>query len=582
MILGTAGHVDHGKTALVKALTGVDTDRLAEERRRGLTIELGFAPLTLPSGREVSIVDVPGHEKFIPTMLSGCAGMDLVLFAIAADQGPMPQTREHLAILSLLGVKGGVIALTRADLGEKSGVREQVAALVRGTFLEHAPVVAVSAFTGQGLGELLAAIQRQADALPPTAPTGFPRLHIDRVFSVAGSGTVVTGTLTGGSLETGIGLRLWPGAAPVKVRGLERHGVKAEALPPGVRAAVNLSGIKGEAIRRGMTLAPPDALEVTDRMDVSLTLLPDSPYPVKNNSRLHLHHGGRAVVCRCILLGRDILQPGETGFAQLRLEEPLALLEGDRFVVRFFSPLATLGGGVILETHPPRRGRKDPQRLEGLNIRASGDPLAIAARRLAEAGNRPLHPRDPAPYRAMGAAEGDGWFLSPAALADYRARALELQTQGLEGPAIRDRLFSDLPRGAAEAFLTQLDLPAPARPPDPLEGELEAFYRRAGLCPPEDRAVEAAFPGGGQVLKLARRALTDRETLTVVRKGCRIHTACLEAGLAGLKGQFGAEVFTLAQARDALGISRKYALLLLEFWDKTGVTTPSGEGRRFL
>ena len=582
MILGTAGHVDHGKTALVKALTGVDTDRLAEERRRGLTIELGFAPLTLPDGREVSIVDVPGHEKFIPTMLSGCAGMDLVLFAIAADQGPMPQTREHLAILSLLGVKGGVIALTRADLGEKSGVREQVAALVRGTFLEHAPVVAVSAFTGQGLGELLAAIQRQADALPPTAPTGFPRLHIDRVFSVAGSGTVVTGTLTGGSLETGIGLRLWPGDAPVKVRGLERHGVKAEALPPGVRAAVNLSGIKGEAIRRGMTLAPPDALEVTDRMDVSLTLLPDSPYPVKNNSRLHLHHGGRAVVCRCILLGRDILQPGETGFAQLRLEEPLALLEGDRFVVRFFSPLATLGGGAVLEVHPPRRGRMDPDRLKGLAIRASGDTAAIAARRLAEAGETPIRPKDPAPYRAMGAPEGEGWFLSAAALASFRARALELQKQGLDAPAIRDRLFPQLPRGAAEGFLARLKLPAPSRPTAPLEGELEAFYRRAGLQAPEDRAAEEAFPGSGQTLKLARRALTDRGILVVVCKGSRVHAASLAEGLERLKRRFGTEPFTLAQARDELGVSRKYALMVLEYWDKTGVTQKTGEGRRVL
>lgn len=582
MILGTAGHVDHGKTALVKALTGVDTDRLAEERRRGLTIELGFAPLTLPGDREISVVDVPGHEKFIPTMLSGCAGMDLALLAVAADQGPMPQTREHLAILSLLGVRRGVVALTRADLEEKPGVRAQIAALVQGTFLEEAPVIPVSAVTGQGLTELRTALDRQFDALPSLSPSGSPRLHIDRVFSVAGSGTVVTGTLTGGTIQTGMELRLWPGDARAKVRGLERHGVKAEALPPGVRAAVNLAGVKAADVVRGMTLALPDGLEVTDQLDVSLTLLPDSPYPVKNNSRLHLHHGARAVLCRCVLLGRDILQPGETGFAQLRLDQPLAALEGDKFVVRFFSPLATLGGGVILETHPPRRGRKDPQRLEGLCIRASGDPLSIAARRLAEAGDRPLHPHDPAPYRATGAAEGDGWFLSPAALAGYRARALELQTQGLEAPAIRDRLFSHLPRSAAEAFLTRLELPASSRPADPLEGKLEEFYRRAGLCPPEDKAVEGAFPGGGQGLKLARRALTDRGTLTVVRKGCRVHTACLEEGLAGLKGQFGTEVFTLAQARDRLGISRKYALLLLEFWDKTGVTKPFGEGRRFL
>lgn len=581
MILSTAGHVDHGKTALVKALTGVDTDRLAEERRRGLTIELGFAPLTLPDGREVSLVDVPGHEKFIPTMLSGCAGMDLSLLVVAADQGPMPQTREHLSILSLLGVKGGVVALTRADFGEKPGVREQVSALVKGTFLEHAPVVAVSAVTGQGLPELLAALQRQAGALPPPPVTGSPRLHIDRVFSVAGSGTVVTGTLTGGPLETGMELRLWPGDARAKVRGLERHGVKAEKLPPGVRAAVNLAGIKAEAVRRGMTLALPDALEVTDQLDVSLTLLSDAPYPVKTNSRLHLYHGARAVLCRCVLLGRDILQPGETGFAQLRPEEPLAALEGDRFVVRFFSPLATLGGGTILETHPPRRSRKSTYRLEGLTIRASGDLAAIAARRLEEAGDIPVHPRDPTPYRAIGAPEGTGWFLSPAALAGCRSKALELQTQGLDGPAIRDRLFPALPKPAAEGFLAQLALPSPTRPTHPLEGELETFYRRAGLQAPEDKAVEGAFPGG-QALKLARRALTDRGILVVVCKGSRVHAASLAEGLDTLKRQFGTSQFTLAQARDALGVSRKYALLLLEYWDKTGVTTQSGEGRRFL
>lgn len=286
-------------------------------------------------------------------------------------------------------------------------------------------------------------------------------------------------------------------------------------------------------------------------------------------------------MCRCILLGRDVLQPGETGFAQLRLEEPLAALEGDKFVVRFFSPLATLGGGTVLETHPPHRGRKDPKRLEGLKIRASGDPLAIAARRLEEVGDTPIHPRDPAPYRAVGAPEGAGWFLSPAALADCRAKALVLQQQGLEAPAIRDRLFPGLPRGAAEGLSARLNLPTPPRPVDPLEGELEEFYRRAGLCPPEDRAVEQAFPGGGQGLKLARRALTDRGILVVVCKGCRVHAACLKDGLNRLKKRFGTAVFTLAQARDTLGVSRKYALMLLEYWDKAGVTKQIGEGRRF-
>ena len=580
MILGTAGHVDHGKTALVRALTGVDTDRLAEEKRRGLTIELGFAPLTLPNGAQLSVIDVPGHEKFIPTMLSGCGGLDLALLVIAADQGPMPQTREHLAILSLLGVRAGVVALTRADLGERPGVREQAAALVRGTFLEGAPVAAVSAVTGRGLPELLAALEQQAAALPPHAPSSAPRLHVDRVFPVAGSGTVVTGTLTGGPLARGAALELWPGALPVRVRGLERHGVPAEELPPGVRAAVNLAGVRLEQVRRGMTLAPAGALEVTDRVDVSLTLLPDAPYPVKNNSQLHLHHGTRAVVCRCVLLGRDKLEPGETGFAQLRLAGPLAALEGDRFVVRFFSPLATLGGGVILETHPPRRGRHDPERLAGLAVRAAGDPVAIARRKLEEAGDLPLRPRNPAPYRAAGGAEGAGWFLSPAALAGKRQAALDLQRQGLDGPAIRDRLFPGLPRGAAEGFLAALDLPAAAPASAALEGEVEALYRRAGLQAPEDGAAEEAFPGRVREMKLARRALTDRGTLVVVAKGFRVHAAALAQGLEALERAFGAEPFALGRARDVLGVSRKYTLLLLEYWDRAGKTEKNGEARR--
>ena len=308
MILGTAGHVDHGKTALVKALTGVDTDRLAEERRRGLTIELGFAPLTLPGGQMVSIVDVPGHEKFVPTMLSGCAGMDLVVLAIAADQGPMPQTREHLAILSLLGLKGGVIALTRADLGIKPGVEEQVRALVKGTFLEDALIIPTSAVTGAGLEKLKGALAKLVEETPPPKGGGDYRLHVDRVFSVAGSGTVVTGTLTGGSLRRGDKVRIWPGDKIARVRGLQSHGADLEKLAPGSRAAVNLAGVDRGEVSRGDTLAPAEGLTLTQRLDMALKVLPQAPYAVKNNSTLHLHHGGRALMCRCILLGRDKLE----------------------------------------------------------------------------------------------------------------------------------------------------------------------------------------------------------------------------------------------------------------------------------
>ena len=304
MIFCTAGHVDHGKTALVRALTGVDTDRLAEERRRGLTIELGFAPLELPGVGRVSLVDVPGHAQFIPTMLSGCGGLDGALFTVAADEGPMPQTAEHLDILSLLGLERGVVALTRADLASpaaRAEVEARTRALTAGTFLEGAPRIFVSAVTGEGLEALRAALAAMARQVPPP-PEGSPRLHVDRVFSVDGSGTVVTGTLTGGPLRRGDRVQLYPGGQTARVRGLQCHGVPAEALPPGVRAAVNLAGVRLRDVGRGDTLAAPGALALTDRTDVSLRVLPDAPFPVHTGSQLHFHHGARRGP-ECLYLG---------------------------------------------------------------------------------------------------------------------------------------------------------------------------------------------------------------------------------------------------------------------------------------
>lgn len=512
MILGTAGHVDHGKTALVKALTGVDTDRLEEERRRGLTIELGFAPLTLPGGRTVSIVDVPGHEKFVPTMLSGCAGMDLVLLAVAADQGPMPQTREHLAILSLLGLKGGVIALPRSDLGCKPGVEEQVRALVKGTFLEHAPIIPTSVVTGEGLDILKQVLAKLVEETPDPESGGDYRLHVDRVFSVAGSGTVVTGTLTGGPLRRGDTVRIWPGDRTARVRALQCHGITAEELAPGSRAAVNLAGVGRAEVSKGDTLAPADSLTLTGRLDVELGVLAQSPYTIKNNSVLHLHHGGRAMMCRCILLGRDKLEPGEAGFAQLRLDAPLAVRAGDRFVVRFFSPVVTVGGGRVLDPEPPAKGRYDQARLTRLAHLAAGKkpPRQEAA------------PQEPQPAPPL--------------------------------PGI-----------------------------DPvLERVLCALYRKAGLEPPANEEVEKAFPGKEVACRRAGRALADRGVLTPLSPKVRAWGESCETAKTQIKKRFGTGLFTLAQARDVLGVSRKYTLLLLEYWDRVRITQKIGEGRRFL
>lgn len=508
MIVGTAGHVDHGKTALVKALTGVDTDRLAEECRRGLTIELGFAPLELPDGRVLGVVDVPGHEHFVPTMLAGCAGMDLVLLVVAADEGPMPQTREHLAILSLLGLKRGVVVLTRSDLGEKEGVRQQVAELVKDTFLEQAPVVNVSAVGGQGIARLKEVIAHLASESSPPADGPF-RLHVDRVFSVTGSGTVVTGTLTGGPLHQGDTVTLWPSERQARVRALQSHGKGVEVLPPGCRAAVNLAGLKVHQVSRGDTLSPAHSLTLTQRLDVSLSVLAQSPYVVKNNSTLHLHHGGRAVITHCIVLGKDRLVPGESGFVQLRLNTPLAVAPGDRFVVRFFSPVTTIGGGIILDTAPPLRGRKDPERISRLEGLAAGQHQKAQ-----------VQPPKPAPIRPQ---------AHPA-----------------------------------------------------LEQALCELYQEVGLCPPSNREVEERFPHTTAACRAAGRALADRGVLAPLSPQYRAWGETCRNAQKCLQERFGSDMFTLAQARDALGISRRYALLLLEYWDRVRITKPMGKGRRFL
>lgn len=511
MIFCTAGHVDHGKTALVRALTGVDTDRLAEERRRGLTIELGFAPLELPGVGRVSLVDVPGHAQFIPTMLSGCGGLDGALFTVAADEGPMPQTAEHLDILSLLGLERGVVALTRADLASPAARAEAEArtrALTAGTFLEGAPRIFVSAVTGEGLEALravLAAMVRQA----PPPPEGSPRLHVDRVFSVDGSGTVVTGTLTGGPLRRGDRVQLYPGEQTARVRGLQCHGVPAEALPAGVRAAVNLAWVRLRDVGRGDTLAAPGALTLTDRADVSLRVLPDAPFPVRTGSQLHFHHGARALVCRCILLGQDVLRPGEAGWAQLRFTQPVAAAPGDRFVVRFFSPLATVGGGVLVDLAPPGKGRMRPERLARLAALAEGRPLPAL-----ESPAAPAAPAAPAP--------------------------------------------------SAEA-----------------EGELEALYLEYGLEPPPWARVEPRFAGRIREARRACRRLKERGVLLELSTGHLLHAGAVRAAEARLRGRFGPAPFSLAEARDTLGCSRRCALLLLEHWDASGVTRRQGEGRIF-
>ena len=374
-VIGTAGHVDHGKSVLVRALTGIDPDRLQEEKDRGMTIDLGFAWLKLPGDQEVSIVDVPGHERFIKNMLAGVGGIDLALLVIAADEGVMPQTREHLAILDLLQLKSGVLVLTKKDLVDGDWlevVAEDVKDTVRGTALEGSPLVACSAITGEGLDELVSVLEQKLAETPPKRDIGRPRLPIDRAFTIAGFGTVVTGTLIDGSFSVGQEVEVVPGKLRARIRGLQTHRQKVERALPGTRTAVNLSGVAADDLLRGQVVALPDSLPPTAALDVRLRAISALRRPIRHNARLSFHSGASEVWGKVRFLDRDELGPGEEGWAQIRLDEPAAVLNGDLFVVRDAND--TLGGGQVVEAHGRRHRRYDRRTLDALSSLQEGTP----------------------------------------------------------------------------------------------------------------------------------------------------------------------------------------------------------------
>ena len=367
LILGTAGHIDHGKTSLVKALTGTDTDRLKEEKARGITIELGFAHLQLPGGIEFGVVDVPGHEKFVRAMVAGVAGMDLVMLVIAADEGIMPQTREHLDILRLLGVHTGLVALTKCDMVEPDWlplVQEEVREFVAGTFLETAPIIPVSSKTGAGLDDLKAELARMAESAAEKKRDGAFRLPVDRVFTVSGFGTVVTGTLLAGEIRLGDELELLPTGQRGRVRGIQAHGVKTDMGQAGQRLAVNLQGIDLDQAHRGDVVVPAGIFRTSRRVDVRLDHLASASRDLKHRSIVRFHSGTSEVTAQIILLEHDVLTPGSSGYAQLRLEEPLLLVSGDPYLIRATSPSITIGGGVVLDPFPPARRRRGEEALK--------------------------------------------------------------------------------------------------------------------------------------------------------------------------------------------------------------------------
>ena len=381
IIVGTAGHIDHGKTTLIKALTGRNTDRWEEEQRRGITIDLGFTYFDLPGGDRVGIIDVPGHERFINNMVAGVVGMDLVLLVIAADEGIMPQTKEHVDILNLLGIEKRIIVLNKCDLVDEEWlelVEEEVKEELEGTFLADAPVVKVSAATGEGLEGLIGLIERMtSDEVVAKDIQTIPRLPVDRAFTLSGFGTIITGTLVSGTITKEDTLEMYPVGKECKIRSIQVHGQDKEACYAGQRVAINLSNVKKKEIKRGCVLAPKNSMKNTDLLDVKLRILDSSVRILTNHMRLHFFTGTSEVLCRAVLLDREEIGPGESGFVQLRLEEEVAVRRGDKFVVRFYSPMETIGGGEVLEPNPRVKRRFQQDVIEELKRKESGSTADV-------------------------------------------------------------------------------------------------------------------------------------------------------------------------------------------------------------
>ena len=630
VIIGTAGHVDHGKTMLIKALTGIDTDRLAEEKKRGITIELGFAHLDWPDGTQAGIVDVPGHEKFIKNMLAGAGGIDLAMLVVAADDGFMPQTVEHLDILNLLGVRDGLVALTKCDAVEPEWLemmQEEVAQKVKGTFLENKPILPVSSYTGQGIGELRQALYRLVQGAGEKNMRVPFRLPVDRVFSVDGFGTVVTGTLIEGAMHEGDPAELTPSGVQTRIRNLQVHGRDVETAYAGQRVAVNLSGLKKTDIRRGDTVAKPDTVRVSRMLDVRLQNLADSNRVIRNDTQVHFYHGAAVLLAKVVLLDRDALRPGESCYAQLRLTEPVASKNGDRFVVRFYSPLETIGGGVILDDAPLRHRRNVPQVLEALAIRESGSGSDRVLQVLTEFGLRlpdgaqlaarlqmdeaELHDElqglcnqgravEPLPGRFVAAGRLDGVWSDCREILTLYHKQNPLHA-GMKVAELRQKLFQSMELPLADALLGTLAREGKIRRvaeryalwdfevrftkrQGAIREKILQTYRKAGLESPATDEVVAAFPQNERqdAKQVLESSVTAGELVMLTPQICWCREAYETARNTAAVHFQTQDTLTLAELRDLLHTSRKYALALLEYLDNNRVTKKEGDYRRLL
>ncbi len=628
VIVGTAGHIDHGKSALVRALTGIDPDRLKEEKERGITIELGFAHLELPSGTLAGIVDVPGHEKFVRTMVAGAAGIDLVMLVIAADEGIMPQTREHLDICRLLCVPAGIIVLNKIDKVAPDWIalqREEVRAFVRGTFLADAPVVPVSAVTGEGLPQLVAALDRLAAGIPGKDPTLFFRLPVDRSFTMKGFGTVVTGTIVGGTVTTGDEVQALPGGPVARVRGLQIHGGPAASASAGTRTAVNLQGVEKDSVPRGSVLCHPGTFAPTREVDAFLEYLALAPRPLRNRALASFHAGTHSCRARIALYGEKEIPPGGSGYARIALDEATVLAGGDRFILRGFSPLEnfgyTIGGGRILNPYPaPRRerGLTVPGPLERLLSPEAGTRLLAAAE---DAGSRGVGEKDAAVIAGVGLAAARGEIdrlvasrtlrREPGGSRIWHAAAVgEIGRLGVEALSTLHGRFRDregFPADEVAALLPGTPAPALlalALAEAPGAGKSGDLYflpakrpRSVELSSPLALAIAETVRGAGlsaltkseiaNVLGAAGNREFDKTLEGLVKSGLalRVKELYFDPGAVGaLKETLVAFLekrgeIAVPEFKELTGLSRKYIIPLLEHFDMAKVTLRVGDKR---
>jgi len=626
IILGTAGHIDHGKSSLVKALTGTDPDRLKEEKERGITLDLGFASLDLPGGNRLGIIDVPGHEGLIKNMLAGVGGMDIVMLVIAADEGIMPQTREHLAICDLLQIKKGLIVLTKMDLVDKDWlalVQDDVRSFVKGTFLENSPLVQVSSKTGENLPLLIQELARLSNDVEPKSPNGILRLPIDRVFTMKGFGTVITGTLLSGTISTDQEIELLPRGIKTKVRGLQSHNQAAQRSIAGQRTAVNLQGVEKDQLSRGDTIVNARFFTPTRTLDAKLKLLAQAPRGLKTNSRIRFYNTTQEAIGRITIIGAHSVAPGEEAFVQLRFEQPVIVQHGDRFILRFYSPMETLGGGMVLDPHPRRHKQKTMEEsLKNLGVLEKGTTEDILALLISGKGLAGMEENEligavtadkPVIASALAALSRkklvlriDNLFVHIARFGAIEKSIIELlgryhkdnplksgldkeELKGMLRIRISPKVLSSaldglVKKNQIEADGPKLRLPgfkaAGGRVNDEVKNSIVDSIKKGGTQPPVREELPALFGISEKDARDLLKLLSDEGRIVRINDSLHLDREIVETIKTELRKHLDEKKeITMAEFRDLAKTSRKFAVPLMEYFDSQKMTQRVGDKR---